>query len=84
MRVSEVLDENIAFTSPENAIEEVPDGSVDFENVSFKYHEDAQEYALSGVTLHIPAGRTVGILGGTGSAKSTLVQLIPCLLYTSK
>ena len=79
VRVSEVLDENIAFTSPENAIEEVPDGSVDFENVSFKYHEDAQEYALSGVTLHIPAGQTVGVLGGTGSAKSTLVQLIPRL-----
>ena len=79
VRVSEVLDEKIAFTSPEDAVEEVPDGSVDFENVSFKYHEDAQEYALSGVTLHIPAGRTVGILGGTGSAKSTLVQLIPRL-----
>ena len=79
VRVSEVLDEKIAFTSPEDAVEEVPDGSVDFENVSFKYHEDAQEYALSGVTLHIPAGQTVGILGGTGSAKSTLVQLIPRL-----
>ena len=48
-------------------------------NVSFKYHEDAQEYALSGVTMHIPAGQTVGILGGTGSSKSTLVQLIPRL-----
>ena len=79
VRVSEVLAENIAFTSPENAIAEVPDGSVDFENVSFKYHEDAQEYALSGVTLHIPAGQTVGVLGGPGSAKSTLVQLIPRL-----
>lgn len=76
-RVSEVLDESIAFSSPEDAVEEVPDGSVDFENVSFKYHEDAREYALSGVNLHIPAGQTVGVLGGTGSAKSTLVQLIP-------
>mgnify|MGYP000518887653 FL=1 len=78
-RVSEVLDESIAFSSPEDAVEEVPDGSVDFENVSFKYHEDAREYALSGVNLHIPAGQTVGVLGGTGSAKSTLVQLIPRL-----
>ena len=78
-RVSEVLDENIAFTSPENAVEDVPDGEVDFENVSFKYREDARQYALSGVSLHIPAGQTVGILGGTGSAKSTLVQLIPRL-----
>lgn len=83
-RVSEVLDERIAFSSPEDAMEDVPDGSVDFENVSFKYHEDAQEYALSGVNLHIPAGQTVGILGGTGSAKSTLVQLIPRLYDVSE
>ena len=83
-RVSEVLDEKIAFSSPEDALEDVPDGSVDFENVSFKYHEDAQEYALSGVNLHIPAGQTVGILGGTGSAKSTLVQLIPRLYDVSE
>ena len=58
---------------------EVADGSVDFEHVSFKYHADAREYALSGVDLHIRAGQTVGILGGTGSAKTTLVQLIPRL-----
>ena len=58
---------------------EVHDGSVDFENVSFKYREDAQEYALSGVTLHFKPGQTIGILGGTGSSKTTLVQLIPRL-----
>ena len=65
--------------SPEGGAEAVPDGGVDFENVSFKYHAGAKEYALSGVNLHIPAGQTVGILGGTGSAKTTLVQLIPRL-----
>ncbi len=78
-RVSEVLDERVVLTSPENAVEEIPDGRVDFEDVSFKYKEDAGEYALSDVTLHIPAGQTVGILGGTGSSKTTLVQLIPRL-----
>lgn len=78
-RISEVLDENIVLDSPEDAVEEVPDGSVEFEGVSFKYHSGAREYALSGVELHIPAGQTVGILGGTGSAKTTLVQLIPRL-----
>ena len=74
-----MLDENIVLDSPEDAVEEVPDGSVEFEGVSFKYHSGAREYALSGVELHIPAGQTVGILGGTGSAKTTLVQLIPRL-----
>lgn len=78
-RISEVLDENVVLTSPENGISEVLNGSVDFEKVSFKYKEDAEKYALSDVTLHIQAGQTVGILGGTGSAKSTLVQLIPRL-----
>ena len=78
-RISEVLDENIVLDSPEDAVEEVPDGSVEFEGVSFKYHSGAREYALSSVELHIPAGQTVGILGGTGSAKTTLVQLIPRL-----
>ncbi|WP_308542393.1 ABC transporter ATP-binding protein [uncultured Oscillibacter sp.] len=78
-RIAEVLDEEPALTSPADAITEVPDGSVDFENVSFKYQTGAKEYALSGVNLHIQAGQTVGILGGTGSAKTTLVQLIPRL-----
>ena len=78
-RIGEVLDEEIALTSPEGGVTEVPDGRVDFENVSFKYHGDAKEFALSNVELHIQAGQTVGILGGTGSAKTTLVQLIPRL-----
>ena len=78
-RIAEVLDEEPALASPAAAIEEVPDGSVDFEDVSFKYQAGAREYALSGVNLHIRAGQTVGILGGTGSAKTTLVQLIPRL-----
>ena len=78
-RIAEVLDEDVVLTSPENAVQAVPDGSVDFEGVSFKYHAGAREYALSGVDLHIKAGQTVGILGGTGSAKTTLVQLIPRL-----
>ncbi|MGI6027741.1 MAG: ABC transporter ATP-binding protein [Candidatus Scatomorpha sp.] len=78
-RIGEVLDEAPALSSPDGAVTEVADGSVDFEGVSFKYRADAAEYALSGVDLHIEAGETVGILGGTGSAKSTLVQLIPRL-----
>lgn len=78
-RICQVLDEEILLTSPEDGRTEVRDGSVDFEHVSFKYHADAKEYALRDVTLHIPAGQTVGILGGTGSAKTTLVQLIPRL-----
>ena len=78
-RIAEVLDEEADLTSPADGAKEVPDGSVDFEGVSFKYHAGAREYALSGVDLHIKAGQTVGILGGTGSAKTTLVQLIPRL-----
>ena len=78
-RIAEVLDEDIVLTSPEDPIRVVPDGSVDYQGVSFKYHDDAKAYALSGVDLHIKAGQTVGILGGTGSAKTTLVQLIPRL-----
>ncbi len=78
-RIGEVLEEAPALSSPDGAVTEVADGSVDFEGVSFKYRADAAEYALSGVDLHIRAGETVGILGGTGSAKSTLVQLIPRL-----
>ena len=78
-RINEVMDEEVSLVSPADAISDVPDGSVDFENVSFKYKDDAKEYVLSGVDLHIKAGETVGILGGTGSSKSTLVQLIPRL-----
>ena len=78
-RIAQVLDEHVELTTPPQAEETVADGSVDFDHVSFKYHPDAKEYALEDVTLHIPAGQTVGILGGTGSAKTTLVQLIPRL-----
>ena len=75
-RIAEVLDEEVELTSPKDAVKEIPDGGVVFENVSFKYHPDAAEYALAGINLTIRPGQTVGILGGTGSAKSTLVQLI--------
>lgn len=78
-RIAEVLDEEVELTSPKDAVKEIPDGGVVFENVSFKYHPDAAEYALAGINLTIRPGQTVGILGGTGSAKSTLVQLIPRL-----
>ena len=78
-RIAQILDENIVLTSPENGVKKVKDGSIDFENVSFKYREDAREYALENVNLHIPAGQTIGVIGTTGSAKTTLVQLIPRL-----
>ena len=78
-RVAEVLDEQVELTSPAQAVTEVKDGSISFRGVSFKYHPDAREYALSGIDLDIASGQTVGILGGTGSAKTTLVQLIPRL-----
>ena len=78
-RCSELLAEQADIVSPENAVCEVADGSIDFENVSFRYSATAQHRALKEVNLHIPAGVTVGILGGTGSSKSTLVQLIPRL-----
>ena len=78
-RIAQVLDEPVELTSPPQPEREVSDGSVTFDHVSFKYRADAEEYALEDVTLHIPAGQTVGILGGTGSSKTTLVQLIPRL-----
>ena len=78
-RIREVLEEEPALDSPADAVEEVPDGRIDFEDVSFRYAAGAEKDALSHVTLHIAAGQTVGIVGGTGSAKSTLVQLIPRL-----
>ena len=78
-RCYEILEETPDLTSPEEAITEVSDGSIDFENVSFRYSVTAQHRALKEVNLHIPSGATVGILGATGSSKSTLVQLIPRL-----
>ena len=83
-RCYELLTEEPDLTSPENAVTDVADGSVDFENVSFRYSATAQHRALKEVNLHIPAGATVGILGGTGSSKSTLVQLIPRLYDVSE
>ena len=78
-RITEVLNEESDIVSPENGITEVKDGSIRFENVSFKYSEKAQNYALSDIDLTIESGRTVGILGGTGSSKTTLIQLLPRL-----
>ena len=78
-RISEVLGEEPALVSPAKAVTTVADGSVDFDRVNFKYAADAEKYALSDVDLHIRSGMTVGILGGTGSSKTTLVQLIPRL-----
>lgn len=75
-RIVEVLREEPTLTNPENALHEVEDGSVDFDGVSFKYSLSAKKYALSNIDLHIKSGMTVGILGGTGSSKSTLIQLI--------
>lgn len=78
-RICEVLNEEPSIANPENGLKEVKDGSIDFNNVSFKYKLEAENYALKDVNLHIKSGATVGILGGTGSSKSTLVQLIPRL-----
>ena len=79
VRICEVLREQPALTSPENAVTDVKDGSIDFDGVSFKYSAQAKKFALQDIDLHIRSGMTVGILGGTGSSKSTLVQLIPRL-----
>lgn len=79
-RLVEILDEKPALHNPEeNAVVSLADGSVDFENVSFKYSSKAKKYALSDINLHIDSGMTVGIIGGTGSSKSSLIQLIPRL-----
>ena len=78
-RIVEVLSEQSTLTSPENAITEVKDGSVDFDNVSFKYSKKAERMALADINLHIKSGEVIGILGDTGSSKSSLIQLIPRL-----
>lgn len=75
-RVCEVLSEETTLTNPENPIYEIADGSVDFNNVSFKYSKKAKRYALENINLHIDSGETIGIIGGTGSSKSSLIQLI--------
>ncbi len=78
-RIVEVLDEQPTLSSPQNALSHVSDGSVQFDHVSFRYSKEAQEDALSDISLTISPGQTVGILGVTGSSKTTLVQLIPRL-----
>ena len=78
-RICAVLDEQPSLKYPENPVFEVADGSVDFDHVDFKYSAKAERFALSDVDLHIRSGMTVGVIGGTGSAKTTLVQLIPRL-----
>ena len=78
-RIVEVLGEKSDIVSPENACTEVADGSVDFENVSFAYRQGSGKPVLQNIDLHIRSGETIGILGGTGSAKSSLVNLIPRL-----
>lgn len=83
-RICEVLDEEPDMKEPESPITEVRDGSIEFDNVNFKYSEKAQKFALSNIDLHIRSGMTVGIIGGTGSSKSSLVQLIPRLYDASE
>ena len=83
-RCYELLEETPDLASPKQALKEVQDGSIDFENVSFRYSAKAKRPALQDVNLHIPSGATVGILGATGSSKSTLVQLIPRLYDASE
>lgn len=83
-RCYEILEEDSDLSTPENPVTQVADGSIDFENVSFRYSSNAQNDALKNVSLHIPSGATVGILGATGSSKSTLVQLIPRLYDVSE
>lgn len=83
-RILEVLEEKSTITNPQNPITEVKDGSIVFENVDFSYAGDENKLNLQSVNLEIKSGETVGILGGTGSAKSTLVQLIPRLYDVTK
>ena len=82
-RICEVLDEKSSLTSPKNAVTTIKDGSIDFDHVSFRYSEKAERDSLSDIDLHIKSGMTVGILGGTGAGKSSLVSLIPRLYDVS-
>ncbi|MFR5602357.1 MAG: ABC transporter ATP-binding protein [Lachnospiraceae bacterium] len=75
-RIVEVLKEESSIKSPENPVHEVKDGSIDFDNVNFKYSKKAERMALADIDLHIRSGETIGIIGGTGSSKSSLIQLI--------
>ncbi len=83
-RIDEVLQEPSAIVSPENAVTKVADGSIVFDNVTFRYNAKAEKPVLDHVSLNIASGQTIGILGGTGSSKSSLVQLIPRLYDVSE
>lgn len=83
-RIVEVLDEKSTLVNPENPVTEVKNGDVQFENVSFRYSETAEKFALENVSLEIKSGQTVGIIGGTGSSKTTLVNLISRLYDVSE
>lgn len=83
-RIGEVLDEEPTIVDPENPIEEVNDGSVIFNNVSFKYKQEAERYSVSNLNINIKSGEFVGIIGSTGSGKSTLVNLISRLYDTTE
>ena len=82
-RICEVLNEETTIKNPENPVTTVENGDIEFKGVSFKYSARAERYALSDINLHIKSGQTVGVIGGTGSAKSSLVQLIPRLYDTT-
>lgn len=83
-RIVEVIDEESSLSSPENAVHSVEDGSVDFEGVSFRYSAASEKPALSDINLHIKSGETIGIIGGTGSSKSSLIQLVSRLYDASE
>ncbi len=83
-RIVEVLREESTLSDPEDPVHEVPDGSIDFDHVSFKYSAKAKKWALADVDLHIKSGETIGIIGGTGSSKSSLIQLISRLYDTTE
>lgn len=83
-RITEVLNEKADICNPENSVKEVKDGSIVFKDVSFSYKKDSQESVLSNINLEIASGETIGIIGGTGSAKSSLVNLISRLYDVTK
>src|SRR5699024_5035929 len=83
-RIVEVLTEESVLKNPENPVMDVQDGSIDFDNVSFKYSQKADRMALRDINLHIKSGEVIGIIGGTGSSKSTLIQLISRLYDTTE
>ena len=83
-RIAEVLEEKSDLTNPENPVMEVKDGSIDFENVIFRYNKDSEKPVLDNINLHIESGETIGIIGGTGSSKTSLVNLISRLYDVSE